>query len=123
MLLSPDSAQTVKSAISCSSTFEMKLVDFPELGDITPGDPALTSGPLEPSACVSVMSEERQSLPAATCKVTFTHAGMILRTLFRHKLFTSISFYGSLANFFSCISECSKSKNKAGTTSPIEQTE
>ncbi|XP_056603222.1 selenocysteine insertion sequence-binding protein 2-like isoform X2 [Triplophysa dalaica] len=63
-----DPAHSVKSAISCSSTFEMKLVDFPELGDITPGDPALTSWPLESSACVSVMSEERQSLPAATCK-------------------------------------------------------
>ncbi|XP_057207195.1 selenocysteine insertion sequence-binding protein 2-like isoform X2 [Triplophysa rosa] len=63
-----DPADRDKSAISCSSTFEMKLVDFPELGDITPGDPALTSWPHEPSACISVMPEERQSLPAATCK-------------------------------------------------------
>lgn len=66
---SPDPADRAKSAISCSSTFQMKLADFPELGDITPSDPVLTSWPLELSAGAIVMPEERQSSPADTCKV------------------------------------------------------
>nr|XP_055056736.1 selenocysteine insertion sequence-binding protein 2-like [Misgurnus anguillicaudatus]XP_055056737.1 selenocysteine insertion sequence-binding protein 2-like [Misgurnus anguillicaudatus] len=65
---SPDPTEKAKSAVTCSSTFQMQLADFPELGDITPSNPALNSWHLEPSASGSLMPEERQSSPAVTCK-------------------------------------------------------
>ncbi|XP_042580651.1 selenocysteine insertion sequence-binding protein 2-like isoform X2 [Cyprinus carpio] len=66
---SPNPAERAKSAISCSSTFEMKLADFPELGDITPSSPTVASLLQEPWVCAgAVMPAERQSSPAPICK-------------------------------------------------------
>ncbi|XP_059403616.1 selenocysteine insertion sequence-binding protein 2-like isoform X3 [Carassius carassius] len=58
-----------KSAITCISTFEMKLADFPELGDITPSNPTAASPHQEPSVCASaLMPAECQRSPAPICK-------------------------------------------------------
>ncbi|XP_016321296.1 selenocysteine insertion sequence-binding protein 2-like isoform X2 [Sinocyclocheilus anshuiensis] len=66
---SPSPAERAKSAITCSSTFEMKLADFPELGDITPSNPTAASLHQEPWVCAgAVMPAECQSSPAPLCK-------------------------------------------------------
>lgn len=66
---SPNPAEKAKSAVTCSSTFEMKLADFPELGDITPSNPTVASLPQEHRVCAgTVMPAERQSSPAPICK-------------------------------------------------------
>lgn len=66
---SPNPAERAKSAITCSSAFEMKLADFPELGDITPSNPTVASLHQEPWVCAgAVMPAERQSSPAPICK-------------------------------------------------------
>lgn len=78
---SPNPAERAKSAITCSSTFEMKLADFPELGDITPSNPTVASLHQEPWVCAgAVMPAERQSSPAPICKVTFMHGDLGQRT-------------------------------------------
>ncbi|XP_048045314.1 selenocysteine insertion sequence-binding protein 2-like [Megalobrama amblycephala] len=61
-------ADRAKLGITCS-TFEMKLADFPELGDITPGNHTAASLHQEPTVCASaVMPAERQSSPVLICK-------------------------------------------------------
>lgn len=66
--------------ITCS-TFEMKLADFPELGDITPGNHTAASLHQEPTVCASaVMPAERQSSPVLICKVIFMDDGLSQRT-------------------------------------------
>ncbi|XP_058632493.1 selenocysteine insertion sequence-binding protein 2-like isoform X2 [Onychostoma macrolepis] len=66
---SPNPAERAKSAITCSSAFEMKLADFPELGDIAPSNPTVASLHQEPWVCAgAVMPAERQSSPAPICK-------------------------------------------------------
>ncbi|KAI2664383.1 Selenocysteine insertion sequence-binding protein 2 [Labeo rohita] len=66
---SPNPAERAKSAITSSSTFEMKLADFPELGDVIPINPTAASLHQEPSVCAgAVMPAERQSSPAPICK-------------------------------------------------------
>lgn len=66
---SPNPAERAKSAITCSSTFEMKLADFPELGDITPSNHTAASLHQEPTVCASaVMPAECQSSPALIYK-------------------------------------------------------
>ncbi|XP_026067969.1 selenocysteine insertion sequence-binding protein 2-like isoform X2 [Carassius auratus] len=66
---SPNPAERAKSAISCSSTFEMKLADFPELGDIPLSNPTVASLHQEAWVCAgSVMPAEHQSSPAPICK-------------------------------------------------------
>ncbi|XP_051551984.1 selenocysteine insertion sequence-binding protein 2-like isoform X2 [Myxocyprinus asiaticus] len=65
----PNPADRAKSAFTCSSTFEMKLADFPELGDITLNNPTANSWHQEPSTVAgAVMPAERQSSPAVICK-------------------------------------------------------
>ncbi|XP_067294222.1 selenocysteine insertion sequence-binding protein 2-like isoform X2 [Pseudorasbora parva] len=65
----PNPAERAKSAITYSSTFEMKLADFPELGDITPSNHTAAFLHQEPTVCASaVMPAERQSSPALICK-------------------------------------------------------
>ncbi|KAL1274677.1 hypothetical protein QQF64_027491 [Cirrhinus molitorella] len=67
--LSPNRAERAKLASTSSSTFEMKLADFPELGDVTPSNPTAASLHQEPSECAgAVMPAERQSSPAPVCK-------------------------------------------------------
>ncbi|XP_059406060.1 selenocysteine insertion sequence-binding protein 2-like isoform X5 [Carassius carassius] len=66
---SPNPAERAKLAISCSSTFEMKLADFPELGDIPPSNPTVASLHQEAWVCAgAVTPAERQSSPAPICK-------------------------------------------------------
>ncbi|XP_026108584.1 selenocysteine insertion sequence-binding protein 2-like isoform X2 [Carassius auratus] len=66
---SPNPAERDKSAITCFSTFEMKLADFPELGDITPSNPTAASLHQEPSVCAAaVVPAECQRSPAPICK-------------------------------------------------------
>ncbi|XP_052411539.1 selenocysteine insertion sequence-binding protein 2 isoform X2 [Carassius gibelio] len=66
---SPNPAERAKSAISCSSTFEMKLADFPELGDIPPSNPTVASLHQEAWVCAgAVTPAEHQSSPAPICK-------------------------------------------------------
>ncbi|XP_051956413.1 selenocysteine insertion sequence-binding protein 2-like isoform X2 [Xyrauchen texanus] len=65
----PNPADRAKSAVTCSSTFEMKLADFPELGDITLGNPSANSWHQEPSTGVgAVMPAEGQQSPAVIWK-------------------------------------------------------
>ncbi|XP_051525097.1 selenocysteine insertion sequence-binding protein 2-like isoform X2 [Myxocyprinus asiaticus] len=67
--LTPNPADRAKSAVTCSSTFEMKLTDFPELGDITLRNPSANSWHQEPSTGVgTVMPAERPSSPAVIWK-------------------------------------------------------
>lgn len=66
---SPNPTERAKSDITCSSTFEMKLADFPELGDITPSNHTAASLHQEPTVCSSaVMPAECQSSQALICK-------------------------------------------------------
>lgn len=66
---SANPAERAKSAIMSVSTFEMKLADFPELGDFTPSSPAGASLHQEQSVCAgAVMPAERQTSPAPLYK-------------------------------------------------------
>uniref|UniRef100_UPI003F7B58D8 SECIS binding protein 2 isoform 3 n=1 Tax=Danio rerio TaxID=7955 RepID=UPI003F7B58D8 len=66
---SSNPAERAKTAITSVSTFEMKLADFPELGDFTPSSPAGASLHQEPSVCAgAVMPAERQTSPAPLYK-------------------------------------------------------
>uniref|UniRef100_A0A8C1LZH9 SECIS binding protein 2 n=1 Tax=Cyprinus carpio TaxID=7962 RepID=A0A8C1LZH9_CYPCA len=66
---SSNPTERAKSAITCISTFEMKLADFPELGDLTPSNPTAASLHQEPSVCAAaVMPAECLSSPAPICK-------------------------------------------------------